>query len=127
MLDRRHCATRLGRSPWDCPMPEAILPLVGVRSAHLQALIDHGHIERRASPPGPGETPPGQDPDTGPCLVLADSGVALARALDVLPGVRGPRGVKPRWDASTRRLHLGAVLVKRFTRSAPNQECLLAA
>lgn len=88
------------------------------------------------------------------CFVLTEAGIAFAGALlkEALPnpcenvdsasnGYRAPDGPrdsigrsnghsicqKPHWNASSRELYFGGRVIKRFQRSAENQEAILAA
>lgn len=67
------------------------------------------------------------------CFVLTELGERLARQITLDPEATrfavesGSAHIMPSWNADLRELRLGAKLVKRFRRPAPNQELILSA
>jgi hypothetical protein len=106
LLGHYRCAALLGGSPWDFPVGLETLEDAGLTGEVVQLLVRDGHLSER------------------PCgaVVLTPAGAALAEVLLGGP----PAQVRPRWDGS-RRLWYGALLVKEFSREAPDQRTLLDA
>ena len=137
-------AKAVGKDRWDFAFSGAELLRLGLNPATLQRLVRRGFVKRR----DPGEaTAAGMgnrlrvEPVARDRFIATDAAVAVAthtvdsiraiiaccarRVLD--RGARARSAQTPRWDDVRRELWYGRILVKRFRRSAPNQELILRA
>jgi hypothetical protein len=116
-----------GRPPSEFTVEAPALADAGLTALELGRMIRAGIVAYgTATPPAttqgaPGAAAPGR-------LFLTDAGAAAvqaaraaAAAADAWPPLR------PRWDPHRREVWLGKTLIKRFQRTATNQELLLAA
>jgi hypothetical protein len=119
------CAGLLGRPPQDFPCRWAQLRRTGVEEEVVRDLVAGGQLEVRPPAEAGGLEHP-WDPRTR--LVLTSGGAELAfRVLEEAHPEWAEGGPRPRWDARTREVWFRSRLVKRLRRTAPNQECVLAA
>jgi hypothetical protein len=134
LLQAYEYARELACSPWDFAVEIQTLKDAGLTNSDLRWLLHEGHAEHAHERPrgqGKGRTflPGGLRLTDWSCFVLTAAGEAPARAAVVThksPASAGPPEV-PYWDAALRELWVGDVLVKAFSRPAPNQEIILAA
>lgn len=153
LLDARRYALDCGLPLWDFAVEITWLYAAGLTDNDLRWLIVKGHVEhahetergdrrrtRQFHPVG------AQSFAAKSCFVLTDAGAAAfatprrarsrpARSRPKTPPAAEPRSVVgskskraiPHWNAVGRVLHVGTVLVKRFTVPAANQDIVLAA
>jgi hypothetical protein len=131
-------------SPWDHAVELAALCATGSHYSGLRWLVEKHLLQQRAETTGP-EDRQRRFEDACPlffsqrsCFLLTAKGVALAEGLFVATAAgttscpvgaatEEARALRPLWDAVSRRLYLGATLVKEFRQPAGNQELLLQA
>lgn len=148
LLERAHRhAKELGRDIWQFAVLVSTLEATGLRRSDLHWLVSQGHLAHAVEYTRAGadrrwfrEAPLAFGRRT--CFVLTDAGAAFLHSAahgneDRLADTRripspcqddrDPEDDHPRWDRRGRVLWMGSVVVKRFRRTAPNQEMILAA
>jgi len=123
----------------------SVLRQAGLSYLDLQWLVRHGYVTHSTArqplqedSPSPGRVVPCSAP-VGVTITLTDLGALFARWVllstdgPFMPDSQGACAtvndtgyiLLPHWDRQRKELRLGTVLVKRFTRPAPNQELIL--
>jgi len=129
--------------PWQFAVEITRLTTLGLTASDLRWLVEKGYVIHASEVTQPDDLVRKFAPARNTafaketCCLLTNSGLLFAGVADTSPrllrfadraAVMQPEAAaRPRWDGRDRILYLGELCVKRYGRSSPNQESILAA
>jgi hypothetical protein len=147
LLEGHVYAQELRKNEWEFAVELSALLGAGCTRSALRCLVSKGYVEHAVEKTRPKATArsfrrmANLSFSAATCFLLTPSGIAVAQQLGRASGLviqpqaeggpvvpaEGESYLLPHWDADLRELRLRSLLIKSFTRPAPNQETILTA